>query len=169
VIRKDNLILAGVRRLLRGRGSMERDEDFGRELDEEVAVRVLGYRWVQWKTGEGVLPPSEERGRFLAPVEGLLSRHQVEVGRRGPLAREPYRYVPRFSVELESALEAAQAVGLLRNENTVLELSDQGEWTVRAKGDRLTMTAATLPEALCRAALRWREIEEAARLAIKAG
>lgn len=148
---------------------MGRDEAFGRDLDEQVATRVLGYRWVQWRNGEGVLPPSDEKGRFLAPVEGLLSHHQVEAGMRVPLAPEPYRYVPRFSVEIESALEAAQAVGLLRNENTVLERSEEGDWTVRTKGDRLAIQAPTLPEALCRAALRWREIEEAARLAVKAG
>lgn len=160
-------VFAGARRLFRGHWVFSGEEDSERRLDEEVATRVLGYRWVQWNPREGAMPPSDEKGRFLAPSDGLLSHHQVPAGRSVPPAQEPYRYVPRFSSEIESALEAAQAVGLLRHDNATLELSEQGEWTIRTKGDRLAITAPTLPEALCRAALRWREIEDGARLALE--
>ncbi|MFH1765021.1 MAG: hypothetical protein ABIF09_12610 [Gemmatimonadota bacterium] len=125
-------------------------------LDEEVAVRLLGYRWVRW----GTQPPYDEEGRFLAPPDGFLAHHQVVAGPEVPLADEPFRYVPGFSSEVEPAFEAARSVGLFHEANAFLMVSDTGEWSVRTEDERLNVMGATLPEALCRAALRWRELQE---------
>ena len=135
---------------------MDPDQRNRSPLDVEVAFRLLGYRWVRW----GTQSPEEEEGRFLAPPDGFLAHHQVAAGPEVPLADDPYRYVPSFSSEVDPALEAARSVELFHGAGAFLVVSDHGEWSVRTEDGRLNVMGPTLPEALCRAALRWHELQE---------
>jgi hypothetical protein len=133
-----------------------------RSLDEEVAIRLLGYRWVHWNSRGGG-GPSDEKGRFLAPPDGLLSHHQVPAGSEVPIADDPHRYLPEFCQDLEAAFDVARSVGLLDVAHAILEVDDLGDWTVRTREGEVLAQARSLPEALCRASLRLVEAAPSAR------
>jgi hypothetical protein len=124
-----------------------------RTLDEEVAVRLFGYRWVQWNNRSAGVAPSEERGRFLAPPDGLLSHLQVPAGLEVPLAEDPFRYLPAFSDDLSAAFEAARSVGLLETAHAILDYAEPGEWSVRTREGKALARGPSLPEVICRASL----------------
>ena len=134
-----------------------------RTLDEEVAVRLLGYRWVQWNNRSAGVAPSEERGRFLAPPDGLLSHLQVPAGLEVPLAEDPFRYLPAFSDDLSAAFEAARSAGLFGVVGAILNYDEPGEWSVQTRHGDVLARGYSLPEALCRATLRLAEAAPAAR------
>ena len=127
-------------------------------LDEEVASRLLGYRWVTWKSHDSFPLPGEEEGRFLAPPDGPRASEQVPAGPEVPLAKEPDRYVPEFSTDLKDAFDVAVAAGLFVSANAFLTVSVLGEWRVHEEDGTVLGASDSLPEALCRAALAWHEL-----------
>ena len=124
-------------------------------LDEEVAIQLLGFRWVVWKSLDSFPLPMEEAGRFLAPSDGPLAEGQVPAGPEVPLAKEPDRYVPLVSSDAEAALELARQVGLFVAGNAFLSVSPLGEWTVCTEDGRVWASGRSVPEVLCRAAMEW--------------
>ncbi len=134
-----------------------------RPLDQEIALRLLGYQWVQWSRGTAWTAPWDEAGRFLAPPAGLLSRFQVPAGSEVPLAPEPLRYLPSFSQDVGAAFEAARVAGLFDSAHAILAAGQDGEWTVCTRGERVTVRGPSLPEVICRAALAWAEVASSAR------
>jgi hypothetical protein len=134
-----------------------------RFLDAEVAVRLLGYRWVQWNPRGGGLGPSDEKGRFLYPPDGLLSHLQVPAGPEVPVADDPYRYLPSFCEDVAAAFEAARSAGLFGVVGAILNYHEPGEWSVQTHDGNVLARGYSLPEALCRASLRLAEAAPAAR------
>ncbi len=130
-------------------------------LAEEVALRLLGYRWVEWDRNRPDGGPSDETGRFLAHPEGLLSRFQTPVGRQTPLALEPDRNLPLFLEDPGAAFEVAMRAGLFRDSGVLLSMSPQGEWTLRTAQDGVVVSGKELAEVLCRASLAWADSLEA--------
>lgn len=126
-------------------------------LNEELAVRILGYHWVVWANRDRFPLPHEEEGRFLAPPEGPLAHEQVPAGPEVPLAKEPDRYVPMFCEDPEAAFDLARKVGLFVSSNGFLAMTPTGGWEVQDEKGQVLGVGASIPEAVCRAVLRWDE------------
>ena len=124
-------------------------------LEEEIAVSLLGFRWVRWDRERPDGGPSEEGGRFLASDDGLLSRFQIPAERDVPEAREPGRYLPPFLEDVGAAVVVAQRAGLFGELGAAVSLGPSGEWEVRKQGDPVVVKGRSLAEVLCRAALAW--------------
>jgi len=124
-------------------------------LEEEVAVSLLGFRWVRWDRERPDGGPSDEEGRFLASEDGLLSRFQVPANLELPQARAPGRYLPPFLEEVGAAAAVAQRTGLFGGSGAVVSLGSSGEWEVRKEGGPVAVKGGNLAEVLCRAALAW--------------
>jgi len=141
----------------KGKGTSpgELDLETGSPLDEEVAIRILGYRWVVWKDLDRFPLPHEEQGRFLAPPDHPEARGQEEVGSEVPLAKEPDRFLPMFSEDPEAAFEVARRVGLFVSSNGFLAMMPGGGWEVQDDDGRVLGSGDSIPEAVCRAALAW--------------
>ena len=122
-----------------------------KRLDTEVATRLMGFRWVEW--GRGAQGPLREPGRFLArsdsPVEHLHRPAEPEV----PLQEHPLSRVPRYSVNVGAAFEAAEIAGLFSEGRAVLSQEPDLEWVIEVRGLRLG--SDRLAELLCRASLEW--------------
>lgn len=127
----------------------------GNPLDEEVAIRILGYRWVVWKSLDQFPLPREEVGRFLVPPDHPLAREMVEADPGVPLAKEPDRFLPMFSADSEAAFDVARKVGLFVSSNGFLAMTPGGGWEVQDDAGRVLGVGSTIPEAVCRGALAW--------------
>ncbi len=123
-------------------------------LNEEVAARLLGYRWVIWKK-DGFPTDSEDEGKFLAPADGPLAAHQLPAGSEVPFSKHPDRYLPRATTDMWEAFELAACTGLFAICDAHLIRNEFGECSVRTSDDRIRAFGPSLPEALCRAALQW--------------
>lgn len=125
-------------------------------LDTDVATRLMGFRWVEWSsTAEG---PLYEPGRFLARPRVFTSNLHVAAGEDHPVHAQPLARVPRYSVHVDRAFEAAEAASLFTAGKAVLFREPDGDWVVEVRG--LRMESRTLPELLCRASLEWASAEE---------
>jgi hypothetical protein len=124
------------------------------ELDVEVALRVDGFRWVRWREGETPDPPRESGGRFLARRDDPLGHLQVPALASVPLAAQPYRHLPRYSLDAALALEACDRVGLFQ-EGAMLRREPGGAWALELPGAG-AQADRSLPRLLARAALVWR-------------
>ena len=128
-----------------------------RELDVEVATRITGYRWVEWNHDALDGAPIDEPGRFLAhPDEPTY--HLCSPAPPGtPDAQHPFRFVPPYSTNLDSALDAAEHVGLFRSGNAILTEAPGGRWLLEigATGERFEGSEAA--SVVCRAVLAWHE------------
>lgn len=142
---------------------MRKGEVDPRFLDAEVAVRLFGYQWVQWNPRGGGLGPSDEKGRFLYPADGLLAHLQVPAGPEVPVADDPYRYLPSFCEDVAAAFEAARSAGLFGVVRAILNYHEPGEWSVQTREGNVLARGYSLPEALCRASLRLAEVAPAAQ------
>lgn len=137
-------------------GSLEEmNSETGNPLDEEVAIRILGYRWVMWKSRDQFPLPHEEEGRFLAPPDHPLARELVEADPGISLAKEPDRFLPMFSEDPEAAFDIARKVGLFVSSNGFLAMTPGGGWEVQDDAGQVLGFGSSIPEAVCRAALAW--------------
>lgn len=122
------------------------------ELDLQVALRVEGYRWVEWNHRAVGEAPLDEPGRFVGHPGDLLAHLYVEAGTEVPCSDGPYARLPRYSLEPGPALRAAERAGLFTGEGVAVRCSPTGTWTVESSDVRLEDEC--LPRLLSRAALR---------------
>lgn len=126
-----------------------------RRLDLDVAVRIMGYRWVEWNHALLHGAPLDQPGRFLARPDDPLAHLQTPARPGTPDQEGALGALPRFSRDLQLALEAAKAVGLFRDGDADLSRGTDGDWAleVRAGGRRYAGPSAAA--VVCRAALDW--------------
>ena len=127
----------------------------GLELDVEVAMGVDGFRWVRWMEGESPDPPRESMGRFLARHDDPLAHVQLPAAAAIPLAPQPYRHLPRYSLDAGAALQACDQVGLFRDGGATLGQDRDGTWTLGLTGEAPPLRDPRLPRLLTRGVLRW--------------
>lgn len=120
-------------------------------LDTEIALRLMGFRWVEW--GQGAEGPLREPGRFLARSDSPLKHLHRPAGTEVPAQDHPLTRVPRYSVAVQHAFEAAEKAALFREGRAVLSRESDGEWVIEVRG--LHLTSPGLAELLCRASLEW--------------
>lgn len=125
------------------------------ELDVEVAVRLFGYRWVEWNremVGEGALYPD---GRFLAPEDDGLFHLFIDASEAVPEHLHPLGKVPEYSTDERQAFAAAERSGLFLRGGAVLSREPDGAWMVELEGRR--HSGPRLAEVVAEASLRWFE------------
>lgn len=127
------------------------------ELDVELAQRIYGFRWVRWLQGESPDAPRDSAGRFLARADDPLAHLQAAAPLSLHLAPQPYRHLPRYSLDERLALTACERVGLFRHGGITLGAETDGTWTLRLPRDDRSFRDATLPALLARAALAWHQ------------
>lgn len=121
----------------------------GRELDAAIAERVVGFV----RHRHGVLLPNDERLSLWFDDAMKLEAAEGNLWLR----------VPRYSSDIAAAMEVVENLTV----NTTNELMKtlgfavltihrypDGRWCVGFNGRRASAVAATLPEAICRAALQ---------------
>jgi hypothetical protein len=134
----------------------ETRSDEQEHLDIEVAIRLMGFRWMEWsKAGLGEAPLYSP-GRFLASLDDMTSHLYAEAAPDTPLADQPLARVPRYSQDEAPAFSAAEASGLFLDARATLSRDPDGSWVIELQGDRLA--SHSLPELLCRASLRWSSV-----------
>lgn len=123
-----------------------------RELDYAVAECVMGWRW--WRT---TLRYSTEVRRALMPAGLQNEEWQLADGTEEIFAGEHSPFVPHYSTDIAAAMEAVEK--LLHRVGVDIESWETPAftgWQVKlwANGDIAgEAQAASLPEAICRAAL----------------
>lgn len=132
-----------------------RRSDAELRLDLDVALRIEGYRWVAWNERALGESPLWEPGRFVGHPGDMLSHHYVPASPDVPLARQPYRRLPRYSVDAGLAFRAAERAGLFGGDGARLISSQTGTWTLLSPGTQLPIQDSSLPRLLCRASLQW--------------
>ena len=133
------------------------------DLDVEVALRVDGFRWVRWRASESPDAPSDSRGRFLARRGDPLAHLQVAAHLSVPLAPQPYRHLPRYSLDAGLALAACERVGLFGDGGAMLRREPNGLWAIELPRHGPTQRDRSLATLLTRAAVRWRELHAGCR------
>jgi len=131
-----------------GRGEIRRDP-----LDEQVAVQVGGFRWVEWNHAALRGAPLDAPGRFLAPPDHFLWHLQIPADPSTPPAQHPLRLVPRFSNDLGQAMRAAERAGLFSRGHAVLRRKGSGNWCIEADEGRIRLEGERLPALICEASL----------------
>lgn len=121
-------------------------------------MRVDGFRWVRWLEGESPEPPRESMGRFLARRDDPLAHVQVPAAAAIPLAPQPYRHLPRYSLDACPALQACDRVGLFRDGAATLRQDPDGTWTLTLSGEATPLHDIWLPRLLTRGVLRWLDL-----------
>jgi hypothetical protein len=136
-------------------GTPDQQTDSLRHLDAEVAQRVLGYQWVEWKHALLAGGPLDRAGRFLAAPDSPLAHLRHAADPAIPLAPDPYVEVPHFSTNLDAAWGAAVRCGLFASAEAHLSLAADGDWIVRFRHNPgpESVSAPSAALALCRAAL----------------
>lgn len=122
------------------------------DLDLEVALRIEGYRWVEWKHGAMAEAPLDEPGRFVGHPGDLLAHLYQEARPGAPLHIRPYTHLPCYSLEAGPALRASERAGVFGGEGARLSCSRDGTWRILCPGvaeDR----DECLPRLLARVAL----------------
>lgn len=135
-------------------GDAGRTGDASRALDLEVALRVEGYRWVEWDHTALAETPLDSPGRFVAPANGLLSHLQVDASPSTALAAEAYGYLKPYSTDPALALRVAEEVGLFSRGRAELSRLDSGRWRLRADGG-IALEDQCVSRLLCRATLAY--------------
>lgn len=123
------------------------------KLDVEVAIRIFGFRWVEWNEralGEG---PLYTPGRFLVPPDYPTSHLLEDAPDTVPLHEHATAKVPEYSQDETCAYQAADRAGLFSAGRATLYHEDNGNWVVEVRG--LKLSSPQLPEVICRASLEW--------------
>ncbi len=137
------------------------------ELDVQVALRVDGFRWVCWMNGESPDPPRESAGRFLAREDDPLAHIQVPASPSTPLALQPYRHLPRYSLDAGLAITICDRIGLFRDSGVSLRVEGDGCWVLQRSGDGDALRDASLSSLLSRATLRYHTLQAQARQVLR--
>jgi hypothetical protein len=133
--------------------SISKSPEAQRELDQEVAEKVLG--WKRWEHPDKILyivAPTEKRDRYGIPC------HWKQAHPETPPFCDTRRWVPFFSTRIEDAWQVVEYLGPDR-EGVQFQLNHlhDGRWlasfgVMEPAGDGI---GATAPEAICRAALAY--------------
>jgi len=126
-----------------------------RALEVDVALRLEGYEWVRWAREGGPDIGRDRGGRFLAPPHHLLAHLWVPASRRERLAPQPFRYLPPYTSDVDSALQACERAGLFRDASASLRRRPDGAWRIELPGAGLELEDDSLALLLCRAGLAW--------------
>lgn len=124
----------------------------GAQLDVEVAIRIFGFRWVEWNERAIGGGPVYTPGRFLVPPDYPVS-NLLDAPETVPLHEHATAKVPEYSQDETCAYEAAECAGLFSAGQATLYRDDDGNWVVEVRGLRLS--SPQLPEVICRASLEW--------------
>lgn len=122
-------------------------------LDRQIAVRVYGYRWVEWKHALLRGGPLDAPGRFLADPADPLAHLHSPAPLAAPLADQPFRRVPHYSTDVRQAIRAAARAGLFASAGVRMGQAEDGGWWVETDRPAVRVEAAGLATALCRATL----------------
>jgi hypothetical protein len=137
------------------------DEEL-RKLDMAFAEKVLGYVWMRYaghpdETGEGFIEvhlwsPEEWEG-FDKGKDGDRGRYMLDDGKYPKEEWPSYGRVPRFTKQLDRAIQAVEKLGLEFSLNFIPENKGRPIW--RATFEGLWVGAAETPAlAICLAALK---------------
>ncbi len=130
-------------------GTSQRDS----QLDVEVAIRLFGFRWVEWNERALGGGPLYSPGRFLVPPDYPTSHLLEDAPEAVPLHEHATAKVPEYSQDETCAYQAAERAGLFSVARATLHREDDGSWVVEVGGLRLS--SPQLPEVICRASLEW--------------
>jgi hypothetical protein len=122
-------------------------------LDEQVALRVAGFRWAEWNHALLGGAPLDTPGRFLVRPDHVLGHLQIAAHLDTPLADHPLDLVPHFSMDLNHAMNAAEQAGLFRHGCARLRRSVDGMWWIEVMNDGIRLSNEHLPVLLCEASL----------------
>ena len=127
----------------------------GRELDLEVATRVMGYEKWSWDH-------ARLRGRFWMVFEpGLADTFFQNLGDVRPAmtvdgekpTEAAMKHVPTFSTDLNSAWTVADRMKEAGLEVTVTDLDERWQVIVKREGELLSSVSSSAAEAICEAAV----------------
>lgn len=134
-----------------------------RELDAEVAEKIMRWTWWNFMGGESFLVPDYIADHFANhPAIGWRAGKLESVVLFADLFPMDYGHVklPRFATEIGSAMEVVEK--MRQCGFGILICDAAGGWDVEMDKDELTVadvTAETLPKAICLAALAAKEKE----------
>lgn len=123
------------------------------QLDVEVAIKLFGFRWVEWNESALGAGPLYSPGRFLVPPDYPMSHLLKDAPETAPLHEHAKAKVPEYSHDEGCAYQVAERARLFSVGRATLSRDDDGSWIVEFRGQRLT--SPSLPEVLCRASLEW--------------
>lgn len=126
-------------------------------LDLEVALRIEGYRWMEWSRSGLREAPLYREGRFVGHPGDMAAQHYVDARPSARLAEHPYERLPQYSSDPGLAIRAAERAGLFLGDGARLSSTSSGSWRLRAASRSIDLTDDSLPRLLCRASLRWIE------------
>jgi hypothetical protein len=128
-------------------------QDHRDSLDEQIAVRVGGFRWVEWNHALLAGAPLDAPGRFLARPDHFLGHLHIPAAQDAPLADRPLAHVPHFATCLDHAAHAAELAGLFRAGGSTLWQGDDGKWWIKVENGSIRLSDERLPALICRASL----------------
>jgi hypothetical protein len=124
-------------------------------LDSEIAIRVFGYRWVEWNHALLRGAPLETPGRFLASPDHALAHLHVDAAPGTEPAPDALTLVPPFTTSLDRAFDAAQKVGLFGGGYACLRRTAEGDWSIETASGGFRVAGRRLAPTVCRAAIAW--------------
>lgn len=134
-----------------------------RQLDIEVATRLMGFAWVEWNQVELAGAPLASPGRFLARSSELTA-HLLRPARLStPESHDCLTRVPRYSTEIDQAMRVAARAGLVEGDELLIRREADGRWIVDATEHGISAVDRRLATALCLAALRNAETQPGSR------
>jgi hypothetical protein len=128
-------------------------QDSRNPLDEQVALRVAGFRWAEWNHALLAGAPLDTPGRFLVRPDHVLGHLQMPARPDTPLADHPLDLVPHFSLDLNHAIDATEQAGLFRQGRATLRRSVDGMWWIEVMNGGIRLSNEHLPVLLCEASL----------------
>jgi hypothetical protein len=134
-------------------------------LDSQIAVRVFGFRWVEWNHAllRGAL--LDKPGRFLASPDDVLAHLHVHAAPGTEPAPDALNLVPRYTTDLNQAFDVAGKVGLFGDGHAILRRTADGDWCIETASGGLCVDGPLLASIVCRAAIAWLDRSNAAESA----
>ena len=126
-----------------------------RQLDLDVALEIMGYRWVEWRHEALQGAPLDQPGRFLARADDPLSHLHTPAASGVPELRDALSKLPRYSGNLDLAMDVASQVGLFREGGAELKRGADGTWILDVTATERRYDGPEAPRLVCTAALEW--------------
>jgi hypothetical protein len=123
------------------------------QLDVQVAIRLFGFRWVEWNETALGGGPLYTPGRFLVPPDYPTAHLLKDAPDAVPPHEHATAKVPEYSQDVTCAYQAAERAGLFSVGRATLYREGGGNWVVEVRGLRLS--SPQLPEVICRASLEY--------------